>query len=143
MAGTVLIFWIPLYFVQESTRLLNCIKIGDGEVGSTELLDMEWPFLVFNLNINANLRRNPWCKWCHLVKMLFRLQNYTFMTNSIFHVLSNETNIKTINTDHHDLTWALIGTIVYLYSFKPQIVRERFELGQKWCHFCSPWIKIY
>ena len=30
--------------MRRSTRVVNCIKIGKGEVESTESLDMEWPY---------------------------------------------------------------------------------------------------
>ena len=45
---------------------------------------------------------------------LFCLQNYTLMTNSTIHTVSNETNIKKIHTGHYDV---IAGLKVNLFLF--------------------------
>ena len=54
-----------------------------------------------------------------MIKKLFCVQDYTFVTNNNFHALSN---IKTIHTDHTDVKKALNKrSYIILLLFKTQI----------------------
>ena len=48
MAGTRIIFSACL-FGAKSTRVPNCIKTGDGEMGSSRSLAMKWPDFYFSI----------------------------------------------------------------------------------------------
>ena len=49
---------------------------------------------MFSLYIHSEYQRNIEEDLQYQLDKMFCLQNYTFMTNSVFHALFNETNIR-------------------------------------------------